>query len=399
MTPRDFPTIFPIRHGQHFQTSAFAFLVLLLPLRRRPVAQKIDQANRPAQGDRVLHKLEEAERAALSRTLTTAQARKLFNEILERTGDEPLENFTVREWLLEWLKGKEASHAESTSERYRKPLQDFITHLGKRADLPLRAVTPRDVRSFRDALREDGRAASTVNFAHKAIASALEAARRQAFIETNPAHAVDYLPTHPERVEKGTFSPEEVAALTMAAPSDDWRGVILLAYFAGLRLRDCLSLTWGNVDLPSRALSLIPRKTARTGKRLLIPMHPQLEEFFLKHPAGERDSDPVFPSLCRLSAGGNRGASRTFQSIMAKAGVASGTLREAAGRSGRKVAERSFHSLRHSYVTALSHANVAVELRQKLAGHASEEQSLHYTHPEFAALRDAIEKLPGLGEM
>jgi integrase len=243
-------------------------------------------------------KLEEAERAALAHTLTTAQARKLFNEVLERAGDSPLEDFTVRAWVLEWLKSKEASHAQSTAERYRKPVQDFIAHLGKRSGLPLRAATPRDVRSFRDALRKDGRAAATVNFAHKAIASAFEAARRQGFIEANPAHAVDYLPTPPERVEKARR--------------------YLLGYFAGLRLRDSLSLTWGNVDLPSRGLSLIPRMTARTGKKLLIPMHPQLEEFFLKHPAGKRDSDPVFPSLYRLSVGGNRGASRTFQNIMAK---------------------------------------------------------------------------------
>jgi hypothetical protein len=32
-------------------------------------------------------RLEQAEQAALSRTLTTAQARKLFNEVLERSGD------------------------------------------------------------------------------------------------------------------------------------------------------------------------------------------------------------------------------------------------------------------------------------------------------------------------
>jgi integrase len=242
-------------------------------------------------------------------------------------------NFTIREWAVEWLRGKEASHAESTTERYRKPIEDFIAHLGKRADLPC-GLPHQRMRSFRDALRKDGRAAATVNFAHKAIASAFEAGPRQGFIEANPAHAVDYLPTHTERVEKGTFSPEEVAALVGAAPFDEWRGVILLGYLAGLRLRDCLSLTWGNVDLPSRSLSLIPRKTARTGKRLLIPMHPQLEEFFLKHPAGKRDSDPVFPSLHRLSVGGNRGASRSFQGIMAKAGVVSGTLREKAGKSG-----------------------------------------------------------------
>jgi integrase len=66
------------------------------------------------------------------------------------------------------------------------------------------------------------------------------------------------------------------------------------------------------------------------------------------------------------------------------------------GSAGRNVSARSFHSLRHSFVTALARANVAVELRLKLGGDASEGQSLHYTHPEFAALREAIEKLPGL---
>jgi len=81
---------------------------------------------------------------------------------------------------------------------------------------------------------------------------------------------------------------------------------------------------------------------------------------------------------------------------MKKAGLVSGTLRDAAGKAGRKVAERSFHSLRHSFVSALSTAGIAVELRQKLAGHASEQQNLHYTHPEIAALRAAIDKLPGL---
>jgi integrase len=49
---------------------------------------------------------------------------------------------------------------------------------------------------------------------------------------------------------------------------------------------------------------------------------------------------------------------------------------------GRNVFARSFHSLRHSFVTALADANVAIELRRRLGGDASEEQSLHYTHPD-----------------
>ena len=82
---------------------------------------------------------------------------------------------------------------------------------------------------------------------------------------------------------------------------------------------------------------------------------------------------------------------------MERAGVVAGVARKAKeGGAGRSVSSRSFHSLRHRFVTALAHANVAVELRQKLAGHASEGQSLHYTHPEFAALRAAVERLPRL---
>ena len=64
------------------------------------------------------------------------------------------------------------------------------------------------------------------------------------------------------------------------------------------------------------------------------------------------------------------------------------------GSAGRNVSARSFHCLRHTFVTALAHANVAIALRQKLAGHASEGQSLPYTHPKFAALETQCEKLP-----
>ncbi len=107
------------------------------------MAQEIHEANRPPQGDGVLHKLEAAERAALNRTLTTAQARKLFNEVLERAGDEPLDNFTVEGWLCEWVATKRAARGQKTGERYEKPIKDFLAHLGPRAGLPLRAVTPR----------------------------------------------------------------------------------------------------------------------------------------------------------------------------------------------------------------------------------------------------------------
>ena len=350
-------------------------------------------------------RLSEAETSGLRKTLTTNQARKLFNEVLERVGDDPLESFTIKGWIYEWLKGK-TSLTRSTAERYGKPLRDFVDHLEARADLPLPAASPKDVRSFRDSQRTAGRAATTVNFSHKALSSVFESARRQNLITANPCHAVDYLPTHAEKVEKGTFTPAEISKLLAACPTNekvkkagssaDWKGVITLGFYTGLRLNDCLSLKWGNVDLQGKVIKITPQKTVATGKKLMIPMHSEVEEFLLKHSADKRDSDPVFPTVHKLSVGGNRGASRTFSGIMGTAGLTSGTLRKKAGDAGHAVAERSFHSLRHSIVTALSKAGVAVELRSKIVGHSSDKQNLHYTHAEVEQLRVAIDKMPAL---
>jgi len=341
-------------------------------------------------------KLEEAEKSALRGTLTTSHARKLFNEILSKVGDEPLENFTIAGWLQEWLTSKSASRTEGTAARYEKPINDFIAKLGDRANLPLRAITPKDVRAFRDAETKLGKTAVTVNLGHKTIAGALASAGRMGYLDSNPAMAVGYLPTHQDRVEKTVFTPEDVSNMCEAAPSGDWKGAILVGFYTGLRLGDAISLKWGSVDFEGRVLTVTPRKTARLGKKLMIPMHPDLENFLLAHPTGKKDSDPVFPSLSGLLIGGRSGASRVFKTIMTKAGVAAGEARKKKGKKGRSISMRSFHSLRHSYVSGLSAAGVAVELRQKLAGHASEQQNLHYTHPEIAALRAAIDKLPGL---
>jgi integrase len=351
-------------------------------------------------------RMAEAEKAGLHSTLTTAHARKLFNEALERVGDEPLAGFTVKGWVSEWLEGKKASLTSSTAERYGKPLRDFIDHMGARADLPLSAVNPKDIRTFRDSQRKAGRAAATCNFSHKALASVFESARRQNLITANPCHAVDYLPTHKEKREKGVFTPADVSKLLAACKkneklkkagsSADWQGVITLSFYTGMRLNDCLSLKWGNVDLPGKVISFIPQKTASTGKKLTIPMHNEVEEFLLKHPAGKRDTDPVFTKLHKLSIGGNRGASRTFTSIMETAGLASGTLREKAGAAGHSVSSHTHHSLRHSLATALSKAGVMVEQRNKITGHSDEKMGQHYTHVEVEQLREAIDKMPAL---
>ena len=59
----------------------------------------------------------------------------------------------------------------------------------------------------------------------KIVASALGAAVRMGYLTSNPASAVDCLPTHEAKAQKEVFTPEEISTLLAAAPSDDWRGI------------------------------------------------------------------------------------------------------------------------------------------------------------------------------
>jgi integrase len=85
-----------------------------------------------------------------------------------------------------------------------------------------------------------------------------------------------------------------------------------------------------------------------------------------------------------------------FYLFMAKAGIDAGVIRERTGAAGRSVSALSFHSLRHSFNSALANAGVSQELRQKLTGHASADMNAIYTHHELETVRTAIKTLPRL---
>ncbi len=82
-----------------------------------------------------------------------------------------------------------------------------------------------------------------------------------------------------------------------------------------------------------------------------------------------------------------------FNAIMEKAGV-EGKRTQASG--GRMFSSLSFHSLRHSFNSALANAGLPQEIRQKLTGHGSAEMNAIYTHQELAPLWAAIGVIPSI---
>jgi integrase len=342
---------------------------------------------------RLADEWEAAAKLAGQGRLTESHCRKVIAEMYERAVGEPLHFRTARAYLVEWLEGTKGNVEIRSYFRYYQIVHEFLEHIGAKAERLLREITPADVRSWRDKLKAKGLSAPTVNGALTVLRMPFKAAHDLGYIDLNPCakNAVKLLKDEARNVSKDVFTPEQIAALIKAAPSEDWRGMIMLGYFTGLRLRDCSELRWSNVDLPELTITVT---TQKTGKDVTVPLHPQFAAWLLKQTRGIGKA-PVFPSLAGKSGGGGSGLSMQFRRIMKRAGIVGRLLREATGE-GRPHSSLSFHSLRHSFNAALANAGVDVEMRQELTGHSSLEMNRLYTHPDIAVKRAAILKLPAI---
>jgi integrase len=337
-------------------------------------------------------KLEYASHESKAGRLTEARARELISEIVEQTTGEPLLNYTADEWFCEWLKGKQATKAEATSLKYSNAVNCFLASLGARAKLNVNQIAPRDVHRFQQGEIEAGKHPSTCNDHVKIARMAFTSARKLGYITHNPADAVEALPVDSES-PKQPFTLEQIKALLRHAEGD-WKGVIMVTLYTGMRLKDVANLRWENVDLPNKWISF---KAGKTRQRIKIPMHDALYDFLIELPAPDTGNAFLFPSLAGKRTSGKSGLSQMFKRVMEQAKVRGEIVRERQGESGRSVSTLSFHSLRHTLVSLMANAGVPVEVRQKFTGHASAEMNQHYTHHEIATLRAAVEKLPTLG--
>jgi integrase len=336
---------------------------------------------------------EQLEKLAGKGRLTESHCRKVVAQMYERTVGEPLHFRTAREHLAEWVESKKNETELRAYWKYRQIVDEFLTHIGVKADRLLREITPTDIRSWRDAKKRKGLAAPTVNDAIKILRMPFKAAHDSGYIEINPCtkNSVRPIKDDARNIEKDVFTPEQIAVLVGTAPSEDWKGAILAGYYTGLRLRDIADLQWDAINWEEQKITVTTRKTT---KDVTMPIHAQFASWLQKQTRGIGKA-PVFPTLYGKSGSGKSGLSMAFKRIMEHAAIKGRLLRKANG-AGRSQSSLSFHSLRHTFNAALANAGVAVEIRQKLTGHTSAEMNAIYTHHELAPLRAAVATLPSV---
>ena len=322
---------------------------------------------------------------------TEAHIRKTLQELhAEANKGHILEFHTCRAFLQRWLDRAEATKTPGTLARYRGTVNAFLDVLGPKGDCHLGDISASDVETFISARLSGGRNPSTVNTDLKTLNAPFALALRQGLILTNPVAAAEA--PRGEKEARQPFNPSEVEALLRTAEGE-WKTTVLLGVRQGLRLGDAVSLRWSNIDLVEKVIRFRPGKTASKKRDMVLPLHPAMETHLMSLTPPDNAPDGFLcPSLSKAKPGGRSGLSRQFQALMGEAGIEQETI-AASGKAGRAFNRRTFHSLRHTFVTALEAAGVAPDQRMLLSGHSDAVSHSRYTHTAVETLRAALAKV------
>ncbi len=159
-----------------------------------------------------------------------------------------------------------------------------------------------------------------------------------------------------------TYAEEDL----IVSQSPEWlKPIILVDINTGLRLSEILSLTWDDIDLDRKVLTV---HKSKNGEARVIPLNSQTFEVFNSLKSGS--SGKVFDR-------GPSYVSHTFRKVCKRVGLL----------------DVVFHTLRHTFATRLSQLNVNVFAIQRLMGHKTIAMTSRYSHHSVDSLKPCVEQL------
>jgi integrase len=239
----------------------------------------------------------------------------------------------------------------------------------------LSTITPKSVEQYKAQRLQYVRPA-TVNRELALLKHIFTKAIEWGYIKENPAKAVKLLKEPSGRVRY--LTPDELTRL-LDACAPHLRPIVLIAAHTGMRVQEILTLTWRQIDIRKRMITL---EKTKNHERRIIPLNDQAIEVFRTVPR-HMESSYVF---C-----GKEG--QPYQRIVKG-------FRQACKRAS--ISDFRFHDLRHTFASHLVMRGVSLRTVQELLGHKTSQMTLRYTHLSTPHLQEAVSVLetalaPALG--
>jgi site-specific recombinase XerD len=252
-----------------------------------------------------------------------------------------------------------------TQRGYIAAVKNFTTFLGRSPD----RADKEDLRRFQLHMRSAGASAANMNMAVSALRFffGVTLGRGDAEVGMTTVRLPQRLPV--------ILSPDEVAQLLDAAPGLKARAALSLAYGAGLRASEVVSLKVTDIDSQRRVIRVEQGKGRKDRyAHLSDPLLDLLRGWWL---AG-RDQGVMlpggwlFPGRDPVNPLTTRQLNRAFHAAKAAAGI------------DKRV---TLHTLRHCFATHLLEQKVDIRVIQILLGHKKLETTAHYSQVDSTTLR------------
>ena len=326
------------------------------------------------------------------RTLETVKARiegaKTELAVHEDQRNPPL---TIRQiWAAYLATSNRPDSGPRTLDQYESKLGRFAAWLEREhpETRAMRSVTEEQAEAYAANMTAAKMTGGTFNQHLGFLKLAWRVLRKKAKLERNPWAdiAMKRIITHGKR----ELTIEELRAVCAAA-TGEMRPLFALGLYTGMRLGDCATLRWGEVDLERGIIRRVPNKTARRNpKPVLVPIHPTLRAILTELHAAPQRGEYVLQDTAATYMDHDSVLSNAIQAHFVSCGIQ--TSKPGAGQ--RAQCEVGFHSLRHSFVSLCRAANAPLSVVESLVGHNSPAMTRHYTHTGEAAALDAVSGLP-----
>ena len=257
----------------------------------------------------------------------------------------------------------------STQRGYIRAVGDFTAFFGRSPD----SAGAEDLRRYQLHMRSNGASATSMNAAVSALRFffTVTLGRDDAQVGMTTVREPRRLPV--------VLSPEEVARLLDAAPGLKYRAALSVAYGAGLRASEVVSLKLIDID-SSRMVIRVEQGKGRKDRYAMLsePLLHLLRTYW----KASRPQGWLFPGQNPVNPLTTRQLRRAFDGARAAAGI------------DKRV---SLHTLRHCFATHLLEQKVDIRVIQVLLGHKKLDTTARYSQVASTTLRavkSPLEQLP-----
>ena len=219
---------------------------------------------------------------------------------------------TLQQWTNDYIRARQHEVAEQTGLLDKDTQRWLLKYFDPTARCD--RLTPADADDWRTWLLSEGLTEATVAGHVRRASAMMHRLIRRGQLARNP---FDGLPTAtPPSDKRADLNESMLVRMLEAAPTQQWRALIGLCAYAGLRRGEALGLTWADIHWNRGRLIAENRKTKRTGGKAIreVRLEPELERILLdvRETAADRE----------LVVGlGNNNLHRTMILIATRAGV------------------------------------------------------------------------------